>query len=545
MISTDLHASPFFVLGVTVRDDRREITAQAADKLLDFDPDVCQQARADLLNPRTRAAAEVAWLPGVSPNRAKDLVGRVRSDPQSIWTETGLPALAHANLLSAAFQNLSVTDPSDLSNKILQLARIVEQVAIEDVLRDINEDRAVAGFPAVQGTGLLDEHIQERKRHFGGTVAAAVDRLSPTDLIEAVTMVVEYATSNGQFHAPDLVVALVDRYRIETQDFLQKEAANVEALVAAVRRAAASEETVVDSLIDKLAAVTRNWDRVAQPIQLTFMASGQRHPASNDLAYAIRNLAVDLCNDHDMLSQSKRLTDLLKSVFAEVPEVAEILEHDTEALEGLTTYRRDAEARRAEWARSITYRAEIGAVFKKTLNISPDGLSWDGRTYTLDSITRVRWGGIRRSVNGIPTGTTYTIAFGDRRSEAVVETRRKEVFSDVIQRLFQSVGIRLITELLHALKKEQLTFGEATVLDAGVILPRRRFLKATEKVRCSWDDVHVWVADGSFHIGAKADKKVVAGLSYIHVPNVHLLEHAIRMAFERGLSKLSDLLEGD
>ena len=47
----------------------------------------------------------------------------------------------------------------------------------------------------------------------------------------------------------------------------------------------------------------------------------------------------------------------------------------------------------------------------------------EGQSFALDSITQVRWGGVRHSVNGVPTGTT-TIAFGDRRSEAVVELKK-------------------------------------------------------------------------------------------------------------------------
>src|SRR3546814_5902743 len=74
---------------------------------------------------------------------------------------------------------------------------------------------------------------------------------------------------------------------------------------------------------------------------------------------------------------------------------------------------------RDEWAHEITYRAEIGVMFKDTLSISPDGISWKGQSFSLDSITRVRWGGVRHSVNGVPTGTTYTIAFGDKRSEEI------------------------------------------------------------------------------------------------------------------------------
>src|SRR5690606_20424318 len=126
--------------------------------------------------------------------------------------------------------------------------------------------------------------------------------------------------------------------------------------------------------------------------------------------------------------------------------------------------RRQAEAHRAEWAREITYRAEVGMVFKNTLSISPEGVSWKGQHYPLDAVTRVRWGGVRHSVNGIPTGTTFTLAFGDSRSEAVVELAKEDVYSAFVDKLWRAVGVRLLTELLEALKAgRQVTFGDSVI----------------------------------------------------------------------------------
>lgn len=47
-----------------------------------------------------RAAAEVAWLPGVSPSRAKELISKLHSDAMLIRSELDLPSLARANLLA-------------------------------------------------------------------------------------------------------------------------------------------------------------------------------------------------------------------------------------------------------------------------------------------------------------------------------------------------------------------------------------------------------------------------------------------------------------
>jgi hypothetical protein len=184
-------------------------------------------------------------------------------------------------------------------------------------------------------------------------------------------------------------------------------------------------------------------------------------------------------------------------------------------------------------------------VFKDQLSISPEGVVWRGQRYSLDAITRVRWGGIRHSTNGIPTGTTYTIAFGDDRSEAVVGLRREEIYSNFIERLWKAVGVRLLLKMLEVLKSgKEIEFGDAFLRDDGITLERHKFIGANEMVRCGWHQVQVWTADGSFYVGAKDDKKTYVKLPYIDLPNTHILEHAIRLAFKKpGLRNLSGLLE--
>ena len=546
LTTTALHQSAFALLGATTRDDRRRIVELAEEKSLELDHDVCQKARSDLTNPRTRLSAEIAWLPGVSPRKASQLVENLLHDPMAVREESGLPTLAHLNLLAAAFEAVdSEHDAEDLASFIQEVAYLVDEIDPEDVLRDINEDRAVSGFPEARAIDQIEAELAERKRYYRSAIKDALDRLPPTTLVQVMTDTVEGVTLGGEDHAPELIDDLVDSYEVETQGFLQKEAENVHKLIKAARDSANSGEAAVKPYVDKLDAVARNWDKVAQPIQLSAKARGIDHEASRDLAYEIRSLAIDLFNTHDMLTQSQRLTGLLQELFAELPEVSERVEQDADALAEIFHERKKAVARKDEWAREITYRAEIGVMFKDTLSISPDGISWKGQSFSLDSITRVRWGGVRHSVNGVPTGTTYTIAFGDKRSEAVVELKKEDIYSKFIDKLWRAVCVRLLGEMLEALKDgRDLYFGDALLHDDGITLVRHKFLGANERVRCTWGQVQIWNADGSFCIGSKDDKKTNVGISYIHVANTHILEQLIRMAFKKpGMRRLSDLLQ--
>ena len=216
---------------------------------------------------------------------------------------------------------------------------------------------------------------------------------------------------------------------------------------------------------------------------------------------------------------------------------------DVAALADISRQRKEFVLRQEQWEHEITYRAEIGLLFKDILSISPQGISWKTRHFPLASITRVRWGGVTRVVNGIPTGTTYTIAFGDRHSEAVVELKKRLIYDTFIEKLWRAVCVRLLTEMLESLKAgNTLHFGDALLHDDGITLTKHKLFKNDEKIRCTWGQVSVWNADGSFCIGAKTDKKTYVGLSYLHDANTHILEQVVRMAFTKGMRRLSDLI---
>ena len=541
-----LHQNPFALLGVTTRDDRRRIVELAEEKSLHLDHDACQKARSDLTSPRTRLNAEMAWLPGLSPRRASLLADALLAAPMSIRTESGLPVLAHLNLMAAAFEAVGGQDKADdVAEFVQEMAFLVDELSAEQILRDINEDRSVSGFPQVQGVEQIEAGLSERKRYYRNCIKNALDRLSPAALVDAMTAAVDGTTCGGSEHAPELIDDLVDSYAVETQAFLQKEAENAQQLISAVRRSARSGEGVVRPLVDKLDAVARNWDKIAQPIQLSAKARGIDHQPSTQIAYSIRSLAVDLFNEHGMLAESQKLTALIKELFAELPEVSERAEEDAETLEDILQQRKASEAQDKEWEREITYSAEVGLVFKDILSVSPEGLSWKNQCYPLDTVTRVRWGAVRHSVNGIPTGTNYTIAFGDNRSEAIVELKKELTYTTFIQKLWRAVGIRLLMDMLETLKSgKELCFGEARLRDDGIVLVKHKFFGSNEPVLCSWAQVQVWSADGSFYIGDKSDKKTYVGVSYIGSANTHVLEQAIRMGFKKpGMQRLSDLMQ--
>lgn len=543
--TTSLHANPFCVLGVTTRDDRRKIVEMAEERALHLDHDTCQKARSDLTNPRARLCAEMSWMPGVAPRIAEKLARTLSEDPQSVRSDESLPELARANLMAAVFELIDEDEDADsIAEFIRDFAWVAETIDAEEVLRDINEDRAISGFPDIKGVEAIEEELVERRKAYRSALKNLLDSMDPDKLVETMIDAVSAATDDGEDQGPALIDELADAYEIETQDFLQKESENISKLVESVRQAAPRGQSAVSPILDKLERVVRNWDRVAQPIQLSAKSRGIQHRPSREIAYELRSLGIDLNNEHDMLDQAHRMTELLQELFAELPEVVERLGQDAEAIDGLRRQAREQENNRAQWARDISFKAEVGVMFKDELSIGPDGIRWKGSNYPLDSITKVRWGAVRHSVNGVPTGTTYTVGFGDSRSGQAVELRKEATYSGFLEALWKAVCVRLMFSIVEQLEEgRSMNFGDITVEDGAVTLTKHKFIVSNERVRLGWHDVHVWSANGSFVIGDKNDKKTYGSTSYIDNWNSHLIEHIVRGGFKKGVRKLSDYLK--
>jgi hypothetical protein len=437
----------------------------------------------------------------------------------------------------------------DVAEWILEISWAFEDLDADELIVIINEERVVSGFPEVSDLSAVEAEIQERRRHYRQVIKSALDNLSPKELVEAVTVAVESATDDGEEHGPIMIADLVDSYEVEAQGFLDKEEGNIRALVEKLRAAVDAErpDSTLAPMVNQLIQVVKNWDTVAQPIQVSTKSRGLDHDASHRVAGLVRGLAIHMFNEHGKLDFSQQLTNMLQEVFAEVGEVAERTAEDADALGEIAEQRvrliEDAKNRAEEWRREITYEADVGAIFKDKLRISPEGIEWKGRRWDLDSITRVRWGGTRHSVNGIPTGTTYSIIFGNGSNYASIELKKEATYSNFIDRLWRAVGVRLLTEYLEGLRDgKKYRFGSAVMSDHGMELERKKLFGSNERVFCRWGELVIWNGAGVFCIGKKEDKKLAAAFSYQEEDNIHVLEAAIRMFWKRGGDRMSCLL---
>jgi hypothetical protein len=540
----NLNDNPFDVLKASPRDTKAKIIELADEVGLSLDSEICNKARSDLTNPRNRIAHEISWFPGISPKKCQELALLSLSNPKFILDESSLPPLVLANLWTAFFEALDDKESgAQISDSIVKFAYLLDSLSPSDILRDLNEDRLVSGFAEITSIDLVDEALTERKKVFKTIVRDSLNRLSTDQLILVMTDVCSEGTLAGEANAPEFIYSIIDSYEIETQVFLTNEYETAKKLCSAILSNAATNSSLEPNL-SSLNDVSRNFSRIAKPIQLAYKSRGMEHELSKTYAYEVRSLAIDLHNKHGQLDTSLSLTKVNREIFADIPEFVDRADEDQETLIQFQADKVKSKEEQEEWAQEITYSAEIGLVFKEILSLSPSGASYGAKNYPLDSITRIGWGAVRNSVNGIPTGTDHTIFFGDSHSQATVTTRKEKVYKDFTDKLWRAVGIRIITQMTSLLRAgNSMNFREMTVWDDRVTLKKHK-LFGSDDVTCPWSDVQIWSADGSMYIGHTKDNKIYSALPYLSTANAHVLEILIRAAFKKpGLIKLSQTFE--
>lgn len=163
----DLLANPFAVLGATSRTPLADLRAAA-------DGDDAREAAARALSmPRSRLAAEVAFLPG-----AAGVTGAVLDALRcgERYDAAGLPPLAAANV-RAHLCAAGLATEADLSG--LAAAAF----AGEAIAGQIDADRILAGMPPVQAAALATEVGTLTDRHAAALVAAVSLRPDPAQCL--------------------------------------------------------------------------------------------------------------------------------------------------------------------------------------------------------------------------------------------------------------------------------------------------------------------------------------------------------------------------
>ena len=329
-----LKSNPFYVLRAAPSDGRRRIMALANDRWLDGDETAIHGARSTLLTPRKRLAAEMAWLPGLGGEEIRQVLAAKDEHPDAGRRLIDLPDLARTNLMA---DGLVEADPATVSSVglavwIVDLATTHDRIRADKVTTTVNEARLEAGVPMASQQDVAEE-LQGRRNHFRDAMERCLDRLPVERMVEVVTLVVNQATQEGTCHAPPLIDNLVDSYyERRSRETMAARRREIGKLVSQVRGRAGVD---VASLVAQIEREVQAWDVMAQPIQVSLASRGMSHSPSDEIMRDVRDLAVELFNEHGLLEVAQRLIKTLREAFAEMEPVTELLDKDVAALDGL------------------------------------------------------------------------------------------------------------------------------------------------------------------------------------------------------------------
>ena len=369
----DLLKNPFHILGATTRDNRHSIMELAEERSLLLDTDECMEARSILTNPRRRISAEVAWLPGTNQiltNGFLNLLERsseLRMElfhkliafmenvnetgyEQSLFGNEKLIPLSRANLLAAGLSRVHdhLSDdivqwsgyvyrpsPPTTVQWILEIAKAFDRIEMNELCITINEERRKSGFPEITNLSTIEDELHNRRHYYRQVINLALKDLSIWELAKAVTIGIETATDKGEKHGPILIEDLVVWYETYIQEPLENVERKINIYIEDIRARADAKQT--DSnlgfMVNELIRTIKEWNALAQPIQLSKKSRGERHNASFEIAQSLRILAADIFREYGKLDFARNIINMLKEVFAEVPELAEYIREDSKALE--------------------------------------------------------------------------------------------------------------------------------------------------------------------------------------------------------------------
>jgi hypothetical protein len=469
--------NPFHILGVSLYDTKERILEAVEEKSLLVDnEEELARCCAELINPKKRLLAEISWF------ITEDEISRIavletlqREPEKAIVIIENLKHSERFNVLLSALSAKPPTLSKDLSTWIVRIALEYEMIDVEELVEDIGDNRLASGFSVVDRR-MVEEALLEQRNWCREVLKNVLDTLPPRELIQIVTTTVDQATNYGKKHAPGIIDDLVEAYEVEAQTFFTKETEGIERLLDLLKEYADEKKAddILFYLTDNIIKMVDNWASVVQPIQVSAQSRGVLHTPSQDIADLLRSASVTFFNEHDKIEIAQKINTMLRRNFARFPQIVEQLHEDAKTLKSIAQKRTQMAQQQKEWQKALEYQTNIGGLFsKKVFKMSFNGIEWEDKHWQLEEINRIRWGGIANG-NSNPifsiksdSNISYQILWGEPLCK--ITTSNKDIFDNIANRLWKSVGIRLYIEMLSGFQKGKIyNFGPINCFDCGV-----------------------------------------------------------------------------
>lgn len=321
----DLVQNPFHLLGLSVRAHREKVVEAYEDALADnrADEAVLMRAQQAVLTPLSRIEAELSWLPGLAPSRAREILSALEENDLGKLDRMleGLQGLDKANL-AAHLCNCSRPETKYVDT-LLEACEDFTVGEVQEILKGLH---GISGFQTPEQRQVANALDTVRDLHATAAVACITSAESPG---EVLTEIVESFLNWDDNNVKRLLDLIVRKYDAWSQPLLGGIEERIEANVA----------TCMDggdrSPVEQLVSLLVEWDAVNQPVQLLEESKGHEEPRSKKIYGIVHDLCLWLANENGRYEEALTISRALLETFPELPEVADKLSRDVATLETL------------------------------------------------------------------------------------------------------------------------------------------------------------------------------------------------------------------
>ena len=115
------------------------------------------------------------------------------------------------------------------------------------------------------------------------------------------------------------------------------------------------------------------------------------------------------------------------------------------------------------------------------------------------------------------------------------------VYKNFIDRLWKAVAGNIINNILVAFRDGKDTGFDKNIKDTGVHYTKWNWFSKNEEIEYSWSQIRVGYDNGELCL-YNPDGRCISSFSLMNTYNAHMLDTIIRIAHEKRVKRLSDLL---
>ncbi len=324
----DLLSNPFVLLSVSPSTPKAELAEALDDKLAEdgTDEQALRDALRVLLVPNQRLRAELSYLLD-TPKRTSELtIDRLAAT--SVASELSsvahtLPPLSKLNMIG------HIAAKACDSELLVSYVDAQSEIDVETLVKRCHQARIQAGMPQPTQESIEKVLHSVIDQHCGSMLGSYSDVARAADDMQKC---VKYFLGSALFGQHDSLGPLLKSYRTIIVSDQLKYGVQIDETIDVL-----SKHPDDDSQIGVLRDLLHKWDNLGQPLQLYEQSMDRDDPDARAMYNKIRDVSLDLANNHEQYESARALSKLSLEIFAELPRAVDQLRADLEVLDERVT----------------------------------------------------------------------------------------------------------------------------------------------------------------------------------------------------------------